>query len=166
MFNVDGAHSSVVFAIKHIVTATRGSITIDSGFVNFDAASGPKVFVQLDMTTINTSNSMRDGHLKDKPEFFDVAKFKKASFEASSIEKNAEMGEFSYIAKGKLTMKGVTKDVDLKFNYVGISEQNWDGTKVDVAGFEGKAVIDSKEFGVGEGDVSIEFTLEAGQDKK
>lgn len=166
MFNVDGAHSSVVFSIKHIVTATRGSITIDSGFVNFDNANGPKVFVQLDMTTINTSNSMRDGHLKDKPEFFDVAKFKKASFEASSIEKNAEMGMYAYIAKGKLTMKGVTKDVDLKFNYVGISEQNWDGNKVDVAGFEGKAVINAKDFGVGEGDVSIEFTLEAGQDKK
>ena len=167
LFNVDGDHSSVVFSIKHIVTATRGSITIDSGFVNFDNANGPKVFVQLDMTSINTSSTLRDSHLKDKPKFFDVAKFKKASFEALIIEKNAEEGEYAYIAKGKLTLKGVTKDVDLKFNYIGLSPQDWDGKKVDVAGFDGRAIINTADFGIGEdkNDVIIEFTLEAGQDK-
>ncbi len=171
LFNVDGAHSSVAFSIKHIVTATRGTINIDSGFVNLDAATGAKLFIQLDMSSLNTQNSFRDGHLKDKPEFFDVAKFKKASFEASVIEKNPEAGMYSYIAKGKLTMKGVTKDAEMKFNYVGISAQDWDGKKVDVAGFEGETTINRVDFGVGEagglGDnVKIEFTLEAGQEKK
>ena len=94
-------------------------------------------------------------------------KFKTASFEAATIEKNAEPGKYVYVAKGKLTMKGVTKDAEFNFNYVGISEQNWDGNKVDVAGFEGRTVINAADFGVGEkNDVTIEFTLEAGQDKK
>ncbi len=165
-YAVDGAHSSVVFSVKHIVTSTRGSINIDSGYVNLENANGPKIFVQMDMTSINTQNSYRDSHLKDKPEFFEVAKFKKASFEATSVEKNtAEPGKYAYTAKGKLTLKGITKDVELRFNYLGISPQEWDGKKVDVAGFEGETTINQKDFGM-EGDaVKIEFTLEAGQNK-
>ncbi len=165
-YAVDGAHSSVVFSVKHIITSTRGSINIDSGYVNLENANGPKIFVQLDMTSLNTQNSMRDSHLKDKPEFFDVAKFKKASFEATSIEKNtAEPGKYAYTAKGKLTMKGVTKDVELRFNYIGISAQEWEGKKVDVAGFEGETTINQKDFGMDGEEVRIEFTLEAGQNK-
>ncbi|MBL7912203.1 MAG: sodium-translocating pyrophosphatase [Bacteroidia bacterium] len=169
-FAVDGAHSSVAFSIKHIVTDTRGTINVDSGYVNFDNASGPKIFIQMDMTSLNTQNSFRDGHLKDKPEFFDVAKNKKATFEATSIEKNTTPGKYAYKAKGKLTLKGVTKDVELEFNYVGISQQEWDGKKVDVAGFEGATTIKRLDYGIGEGgglgeDVRIEITLEAGQNK-
>ena len=64
-------------------------------------ANGPKVFIQMDMTSLTTQNSMRDGHLKDKPEFFDVAKFKKATFEASEIVRDTAMdAEYNYIAKG------------------------------------------------------------------
>ncbi len=171
MYMVDGAHSSVAFSVKHIVTDTRGTINIDSGYVNLDNANGPKIFIELDMTSLNTQNSFRDGHLKDKPEFFDVAKFKKATFEATSVEKNtAEPGKYAYTAKGKLTLKGVTKDVELRFNYVGTSQQEWDGKKIDVAGFNGETVIKRTDFGVGEGggvgeDVRIEITLEAGQNK-
>ena len=167
LFDVDGSHSSVVFSIKHIVTSTRGSIAIDSGYVNLENANGPKVYIQMDMASVNTSSARRDDHLKNKPEFFDVAKFKQAFFEASAIEKNPEMGEYAYIAKGKLTIKGVSRDVDLKFNYVGLSQQEWEGKKVDVIGFDGRAVINTKDFGIGDDsdDVTIEFTLEAGQKK-
>ncbi len=165
-YAVDGAHSSVVFSVKHIVTSTRGSINIDSGYVNLENANGPKIFVQMDMTSINTQNSYRDSHLKDKPEFFDVAKFKKASFEATTVEKNTvEPGKYAYTAKGKLTLKGITKDVELRFNYIGISAQEWDGKKVDVAGFEGETTINQKDFGMDGDAVKIEFTLEAGQNK-
>jgi K(+)-stimulated pyrophosphate-energized sodium pump len=171
LYKVDGAHSSVAFSVKHIITDTRGTINIDSGYVNLENTSGPKIYVRLDMKTLNTQNSMRDGHLKDKPEFFDVAKFPTASFEASSVEKNTEAGKYAYTAKGKLTMKGVTKDAVFHFNYVGVSEQNWDGMKVNVAGFEGETVINRNDYGIGsvgglDSDVRIEFTLEAGQEQK
>jgi len=166
LFNVDAAHSSVGFSVKHIVTNTKGTINIDSGYINLDNASGPKVFIRMDMTSLNTQNSYRDAHLRDKPEFFEVVKFPKAIFESSKIEENKEAGEYAYTAFGKLTMKGITKDVALSFNYVGISPQNWDGKKVDVAGFEGETTINRTDFGM-EGDkVKIEFTLEAAQEQK
>jgi polyisoprenoid-binding protein YceI len=50
---------------------------------------------------------MRDDHLKNKEGFFNVPKFKKATFEASEIIKNEGMSMYPYTAKGKLTIKGV-----------------------------------------------------------
>ena len=173
-YNVDGAHSSVAFSIKHIISDTRGTINVDSGVVNLDAASGNKIYIRMDMASLNTQNSMRDGHLKDKPEFFDVAKYKKAIFEATYVIKDTTMGEFSYIAKGKLTLKGVTKDVTLNFNYVGLTEGKTytekGETPANIIGFNGKTTIKRTDFNVGESgglgeDVNIEITLEAAQPK-
>ncbi len=171
-YMVDGVHSSVAFSIKHIISDTRGTINVDSGVVNLDAASGNKIYIRMDMASLNTQNSMRDGHLKDKPEFFDVAKYKKAVFEASEIVKDTTMGEFSYIAKGKLTLKGVTKDVTLNFNYVGLTEGKTytakGETPANIIGFNGKTTIKRTDFNIGESgglgeDVNIEITLEAAQ---
>jgi len=172
LYNVDGAHSSLGFSIEHTIVDTKGSITIDSGFVNIDAATGSKLFIQLDMASINTQNNMRDGHLKDKENYFNVAKFKTATFEATEVVKNPEMGEYSYIAKGKLTLKGVAKDVDLMFNYVGeklSTEYDADGNevKINVAGFEGEFNVTCKDFGIDmDGTAEVEFTIEAYQIKK
>jgi polyisoprenoid-binding protein YceI len=170
---VDGAHSSVAFSVKHMITDTRGTINVDSGMVNLDAASGNKIYIRLDMTSINTQNSMRDDHLKNKPEFFDVAKNKTAVFEATEISKN-EGGEFAYTAKGKLTLKGVTKDVTLNFNYVGMVDGKAYTDKgevpANVVGFKGKTTFNRVDFGIGESgfiadDVDVEITIEASQNK-
>ncbi len=171
MYVVDGAHSSVNFNIKHIISGTKGTINVDSGFVNLEATSGAKIFIQLDMTSLNTQNSYRDDHLRNQAEFFDVPKFKKASFSASEIIKNPEGSLYAYTAKGQLTLKGVTKAVDLVFNYQGNSNQEWEGQKVNVVGFEGVTTINRNDYKVGESgglgdDVKIEVTLEASQERK
>ncbi|MBL7935879.1 MAG: sodium-translocating pyrophosphatase [Bacteroidia bacterium] len=165
LYNVDGAHSSLGFSIEHFIADTKGSITIDSGFVNLEATAGPKVFIRLDMSTINTQNSMRDGHLRDKENLFNVAKFKTATFEATEVVKNTEAGEFAYTAKGKLTIKGVAKDVDLQFNYMGTKAI--EEYKMNVAGFEGEFDVVCKDFGIDmDGTAEVEFTIEAAQEIK
>ncbi len=55
-YMVDGAHSSVAFSIKHIISDTRGTINVDSGVVNFDATTGSKIYIRLDMASLNTQN--------------------------------------------------------------------------------------------------------------
>lgn len=170
LYVVDGSHSSVEFSVKHVISDTKGSINIDSGFVNLNATTGAKIFIQLDIASLNTQSKFRDEHLQ-KPDFFDGAKFKKATFEATEIAKNDEVGKYAYTAKGKLTLKGITKNVELKFTYYGSKEQEWDGKKINVVGFEGETIINRTEFGIGEAggigdDVKIEITLEAGQEKK
>ena len=152
---------------------------IDSGYIHMDNASGPKIFIHLDMASLTTQNGMRDDHLKNKEGFFNVPKFKTALFEASEITKSDGMSIYPYIAKGKLTIKGVTKDVELKFNYAGtndIEESNIDKngketlTKLAVSGFEGEITINRNDFGIDGGgaaeQIKIEINLEAVQVKK
>lgn len=147
VYNVDGAHSAVDFSIMHIVTNTKGSISIDSGWV--DILGDKKIYIQMDAKSLNTQNSMRDEHLQG-PDFFDVAKNSKIIFEASEIVKDSISKEYNYLAKGKLTMKGVTKDASVMFNYLGkeIKAMGEYGT-FDVGGFEGKTIINRTDFGVG-----------------
>ena len=135
----------------HVVSNTKGSVNIDSGYVNMQNANGPKIFVQLDITSLNTQSEMRDGHLKNKEAFFDVAKFKKASFEATEVVKDTTFGApYRYIAKGKLTIKGVSKETHLGFNYLGTKIQDEkEYGKFTIAGFEGKTTINRKDFGGG-----------------
>lgn len=171
-FEVDGAHSSVAFSVRHLVTDTKGSINIDSGYVNLQNANGPKIYILMNMESINTQNAMRDSHLKEKEAYFDVAKFKTAVFEASEIVKDEAGSEYQYIAKGKLTMKGVTKDLDLYFNYLGsqVEDAGEDG-KFNVAGFEARTAISRGDYSIGSSltigeNVKISITMEAAQPVK
>jgi K(+)-stimulated pyrophosphate-energized sodium pump len=179
LFIVDGAHSSVDFSVKHIITYTKGTILIDSGYVHFDNPNGPKIYARLDMASLKTQSDMRDDHLKNKETFFDVPKYPKAVFEANEIVKNEGNFMYPYSAKGKLTMKGVTKDAELKFKYVGTNEveENYVNDKgnevhrkVAISGFEGEMMINREAFGIGGGgateDVKVEITLEAQQERK
>ena len=166
-YDVDAAHSSVGFSIKHIISNFNGAIGIDSGYIDLQNAA-TKIYVRLDMKTLATQNSMRDGHLKDKPEFFEVSKFPKATFVATEITKSEVSMPYAYTAKGKMTIKGITKDVTVKFNYQGSSLEDWNGTKVNVVGFEGETMIKCEDFGIKNDnqDVKIEITLEGGQEVK
>ncbi|MGZ3919280.1 MAG: sodium-translocating pyrophosphatase [Bacteroidia bacterium] len=164
MYEVDGAHSAVDFSIKHIVTNTKGTAVIDSGWVNTQNA-GTKIYIRIDAKSINTQNSYRDEHLQ-KEEFFDAAKHPHITFEGTEIVKDTTGGEFAYMAKGNLTLKGTVKPAVVRFNYMGSEVKEGEKGKYTVAGFEGKCVINRTEFGVGEGgglgnDVTLNLTIEA-----
>jgi polyisoprenoid-binding protein YceI len=165
MFEVDATHSSVGFSVKHIISNTSGNIAIDSGYIDFDAANGPKIYVQLDMTSLNTQNAYRDGHLKDKTDFFEVTKYNKASFVSTEVKENTSIGNYAYTAIGELTIKGVSKEVILNFNYEGQSEQEYEGRKYLLIGFRGETTINRKDFNIVgskvSDDVNIKLEIEA-----
>ena len=167
MFNIDGAHSAVDFSIKHIVTNTKGSALIDSGWVNLQN-EGTKIFVQIAASSLNTQSAGRDEHIKG-PDFFDAAKFPKMTFEASEIVKDTTGMAYSYVAKGKLTIKGIAKDAEVKFNYMGVEDKDMgEYGKFKVGGFEGTTVIDRTQYGIGGAgglgeNVTINITLEVMQ---
>jgi K(+)-stimulated pyrophosphate-energized sodium pump len=169
-FIADGSHSFVSFSIKHIVTNVKGTLNIDSGWVNLQNP-GTKVFIQLDAKSINTQNFGRDEHLRSA-DFFDVAKFPKITFIATEVVKDSSaLGEYIYAAKGDLTMRGVTKPATIHFNFVDIMEKEGRKGKFKIAGFEGRAAVNRVAHGVGDavglGDqVIINFDLEAVQQVK
>lgn len=163
VYKVDGAHSAVDFSIRHIVTNTKGTINIDSGWVDFQADK--KIYIQMDVKSLNTQNSYRDEHLKGD-DFFAMGKHPKIVFEASEVVKDSLSKDYNYTAKGKLTMKGVTKDAEVKFNFVGAKQETMGemGT-YHIGGFEGKTVVSRTAYGIGNGggvgdDVTIDIQLE------
>jgi polyisoprenoid-binding protein YceI len=73
--------------------------------------------ITIDVNSINTNSEKRDDHLRS-PDFFDVAQFPVITFVSDSIALDGD----EYLAYGKLTMHGVTKDVVIPFEYIGVQE--------------------------------------------
>jgi K(+)-stimulated pyrophosphate-energized sodium pump len=169
-FIVDGSHSPVTYSVKHLLTTNEGSIAIDSGFIKIgeDLASS-NIFIRFDINSLSSGNSLRDQHLKEKAEYFNVTKYPKAIFEATKIEKCENCGndcQFAYKTTGTLNLKGISKPVELRFNYLGNVEVDYNGKKIKVYAFKGQTKINRVDFGIGESggmlgdDVSLNFALE------
>ncbi len=104
---------------------------------------------EIDVTSINTKNEQRDGHIKSA-DFFDAEQFPKATFVSTGVRQNGD----DYVLDGDFTLKGVTKPVSLELEYNGTNPGMGQGT---VAGFDAKTVINRKDFGI-----DIEMPLEGG----
>ena len=114
MYDIDPAHTSAQFAIRHLMVSTvRGDFRKVTGTVNLDEKDVTKSTVEatIDVASINTGNEKRDTHLRS-PDFFDVAKFPSMTFKSKQIQK---AGEGKYKITGDLTLRGVTKEVVLEF---------------------------------------------------
>src|SRR5690606_15884334 len=99
--------------------SANGALQVDSGYFNItDDLTTSSLFVSANTKSIDTKNARRDNHLRSA-DFFEVDKYPSMTYKATKIELAPEGSEYRYIAKGDLTIKDVTKPVDLKFNYVG-----------------------------------------------
>jgi polyisoprenoid-binding protein YceI len=107
--------SDISFKIKNAGFTVDGKFGNATGTIQFDPAksSGNKMEASMDAKTINTDNSMRDGHLR-KEEYFSVDKFPKISMSATAFTKETD-GKF--IGSFILTIKGTTKNVPVLFNF-------------------------------------------------
>jgi polyisoprenoid-binding protein YceI len=131
--------SKVKFNIKNFGISTGGTFEGLAGAIVFDA-NNPTVAsfsVTVDAKTVDTDNGGRDNHLR-KPEYFDVEKFPKLSFVSTKITKTNTAG-YLYMF-GKLTIKGVTKEISFPF-----TANAKDGGYL----FEGSFKINRRDYGVG-----------------
>lgn len=141
-WNVDRAHSSVKFAIEHmLVSETDGSFKEFSGTVN----SAKEDFTDLQTTftiqtaSIFTDNDKRDEHLKS-PDFFDAAKNPTITFTSSSFKKVAEK---KYELTGTLNLHGVSKEVKWEVKASGIVKDPYGNNR---AGFKATTKIKRSDF--------------------
>jgi polyisoprenoid-binding protein YceI len=115
---VDPAHTTVGFRAKHMGLATvRGRFTKFSGTVEGDPddISSVKARFEVDTASIDTGDEMRDGHMRS-PDFFDVENHPKMVFETKSI---TPRGGDRYAVVGDLTIKGVTREIELQYEHAG-----------------------------------------------
>jgi polyisoprenoid-binding protein YceI len=134
-WQADKAHSRIDAQVKHM-----GIATVRGEFTEFEAtlAGGddPSLAGWLELASIDTHDEARDAHLKG-PDFFDVENHQKAEFK---IDRLAE-GEVA----GELTLKGVTKPVDVNVEITGAGTDPWGNERV---GVDISTVIDRTAFNV------------------
>lgn len=113
-FKIDPNHSSANFAVKHLLVSTvRGRFAgAVNGTIHYDASDPTKSSVNAVITTtnINTDNERRDNDLRS-PNFFEVEKYPEIRFQSTKVEKRGE----GFVAIGNLTIKDVTKQIELPF---------------------------------------------------
>jgi len=143
-WKIDPEHSEVNFKVKHLVVST-----VRGHFDNFDATietnkedfSDAKISFEADVNSINTNNEQRDTHLKSA-DFFDAENHPKMTFESTAVKK---ISDHEMEVKGKLTLRGVTKEVTLNVIYNGVVSGFGD---VKVAGFEISTKLNRFDFGL------------------
>jgi polyisoprenoid-binding protein YceI len=144
-YDIDGAHSTAEFSVKHMmVSNVKGNFNVKSGTVNIDDKDITKSTVEavLDANTVNTAQPKRDEHLKS-PDFFDTAKYPDITFKSTKV---AKAGKDKLKVSGDLTMHGVTKPVVL--DVTGPTPEV-KGMMGPVRGVEATTKINRKDFGLG-----------------
>lgn len=143
-WTIDAFHSEIHFKVKHLViTTVTGKFRNFSGKVitgNNDFTNAQIEF-SADVSSIDTGAESRDTHLKS-PDFFDAEKYPELSFKSSAFSKKGD----DYILSGDLTIRDVTRPVELSVEFNGITKDPFYGkTK---AGFEINGKINRKDFGL------------------
>ncbi len=132
----DPVHSSVGFAVRHMgVTPFRG------GFGRFDARlTEGRLIGTAPVDTVVTDDENLTGHLLS-PDFFDAQRHPVLRFSSTEIRREGD----EVVVPGELTLKGVTRPVELRGTITGPVEDPYGGTRL---GLELEATIDRTEFGI------------------
>ena len=139
VYNVDPAHSNVGFEVRHMGIATvRGKFGTFEGKID---ASGeaPVLEGSVDVSTVDTGEANRDGHLKG-PEFFDTDQHPQISFHSTGTGAGTD-GHVTL--SGEITIKGTTKPIELTGEIAENGQDPWGNERI---GLELEGTIDRREF--------------------
>ena len=141
-WTIDPSHTEIGFTVRHLVSKVRGKFeTFEGTITSADDVTASSVNVSVDLASVNTGTADRDAHLRSG-DFFNAEENPKMTFVSTSI---VEKGEGDFVVTGDLTIKGVTKSVDLATEFLGEGGDPWGGTRV---GLEASTTISRKDFGI------------------
>lgn len=167
-WEIDKGHSSIYFDVRHTYATVRGLFDDFSGTLMLDPddPAASSVEFEVKVNSINTNITKRDNHLK-ADDFFAVKKFPVMTFKSTGVK---QVKASQYLVTGNLTIKDITKKIDVPFTYYGMKENPLKKGQM-VAGFEADFTINRLDYKVGTGqfadmgaigkDVRIVVTLEA-----
>ena len=141
-WDIDASHSTVGFSVRHMmVSKVRGYFREFSGeVVTGENPEQSTVTATIDMDSIDTRQEQRDAHIRSA-DFFDVGNHTVMTFRSTEVR--ADGADWTVV--GDLTIKGITKPVELALEVNGFGPDAYGGTR---AGFSARTEISRKEFGV------------------
>ena len=148
-WTIDPSHSTVGFVARHLmVTKVRGRFGAFTGAITVAddrLASTREAFIET--ASVTTGDDQRDGHLRSG-DFFDVEQFPQMTFRSTAVRSAGSQ----YVLVGDLTIRGVSREVELDLEFEGVAGDPWGGTR---AAFTAETEISRKDFGL-EWNVALE----------
>ena len=97
--------------------------------------------VTIEAASIDTRNAQRDEHLRGN-DFLAMQEYPKITFTSTGVR---QVGETTFEVTGDLTIKGVTNEITIPFEFEGAAKDPFGNQRV---GFEGSVTINRKDYGV------------------
>ncbi len=140
-WTADKVHSTVGFAVKHMVVSTFRS-SFDSYDATLTAAEDGTLRLAgtVDAGSIVLKDENLAAHLS-APDFFDTERYPQISFNSTLVR--AENGEL--IVDGELTIKGITRAIEARGT---LTEPAVTFGDVEKVGLELEAIVDRTEYGL------------------
>ena len=117
-YQLDVVHSTVGFAVKHMLFSTvRGKFNDVQAAAQIDEQTGSlrSVNAEISVASVDTDNAKRDGHLRSD-DFFNAERYPTITFESTSIEPK---DNGNYRVDGILTIRDVSKPITLEGQLLG-----------------------------------------------
>jgi polyisoprenoid-binding protein YceI len=142
-FTLDTAHTAVGFVARHLmVSKVRGSFTEVSGVITIaEQPLESSVTVVIAAASINTGSPDRDQHLRSN-DFLDLDNHPEITFRSTRV---ASHSGTDFVLAGELTIRGVTREVELAVRYDGLAKNPWNQ---EIVAFTATTEIDREEFGI------------------
>ena len=146
-WQLDPAHSSVEFSIKHMMMTTvrgrfkdvRATLTADE-----EHPEGCCVEVTIGVASIDTGDAARDQHLR-AADFFDAERYPTITFKSTRLEGDFEKEGDRFRVSGDLTIRDTTMEIVLDCVFEGRGKDPWGKER---AGFSAHAEIDRRDWGL------------------
>ncbi|WP_372591609.1 YceI family protein [Guyparkeria sp.] len=143
VIDTEGQHAFIEWRINHLgFSWLYGRFNdFEGGFEYEDGAiEDASVDVTIDMASLDSNHAERDKHLRGD-DFFDVKEYPEATFKSTGIESTDD----GFVITGDLTMRGVTKEIEIEAEKIGEGDDPWGGYR---AGFHGTTTLTLKDFGI------------------
>ncbi|MCD0481428.1 YceI family protein [Streptacidiphilus sp. ASG 303] len=140
-WTIDPAHSTVAATAQHLgLSSVHGRFTAFGGRIEISpAVEGSTVVAEIDATSVDTGNAMRDEHLRSA-DFLDVAHHPVIAYRGGGL---TPAGPDRWTVHGELTLAGVSRPVDLDLSYLGTGPDPWGGVR---AAFRATAELRREDF--------------------
>jgi polyisoprenoid-binding protein YceI len=146
-WQIDASHTSVEFAVKHMMfTTVRGRFKDVKGTIEADEAdpNNSSVSVEIAAASLDTGSPDRDAHLRSA-DFLDVEQHPAITFRSTRIEGAAKQAGDKFKVTGDLTIRGKSMEVTLDCEYQGTGKDPWGGTR---SGARATGKLDRREWGL------------------
>lgn len=137
-WNADASKAKVEFSIKGPLGTVHGDFTGLKATIQFDVKNpgAGSISANIDPKTVSTGIGLRNHHLRNEEQYLNTDKYPSISFHSKKIEKTGS----GYTASGDLTLKGVSKPVQIPFTFTPNGNSGV---------FKGQFVIKRADFNIG-----------------